>query len=94
MPKGPGPAKAASGGRTVRFARRKEEGLAALVHQTIKVQEEERRRVATEIHDGVTQQLVSIWFRVHACQRLLERGEIPAAVSELATMKQAIDETL
>ena len=30
-------------------------------------QEEERRRVATEIHDGVTQQLVSIWYRLQAC---------------------------
>lgn len=94
MPKPAGPADAASSGRTVRFARGKDEGLTALVHQTIKVQEEERRRVATEIHDGVTQQLVSIWFRVHACQRLLERGDVVIAASELAAIKQAIDETL
>lgn len=94
MPKGAKAKAAPAAGRPVRVDRGKEEGLAALVHQTIKVQEEERRRVATEIHDGVTQQLVSIWFRVHACQRLLERGEIATAVSELTTMKLAIDETL
>lgn len=80
--------------RSIHIAGRKPDALTALMHQTIKVQEEERRRVATEIHDGVTQQLVSIWFRVHACQRLLERGEVVGAIEELATMKQAIDETL
>ncbi|HEX9696173.1 MAG TPA: sensor histidine kinase [Actinomycetota bacterium] len=94
MPKGSGTAGNAARRRAVPFARGKEEALTALVHQTIKVQEEERRRVATEIHDGVTQQLVSIWFRVHACQRLLERGETQSAIDELGTMKQAIDETL
>lgn len=93
MPKRAAPP-GASRERAVRFAGGKQDALAALMHQTIKVQEEERRRVATEIHDGVTQQLVSIWFRVHACQRLLERGEVDGAIAELATMKQAIDETL
>lgn len=76
------------------IAKRKEEALAALVRETIQVQEEERRRVATEIHDGVTQQLVSIWFRVHACQRRLERRSIPQALEEIEQTKRAIDETL
>ncbi|MGH2829074.1 MAG: GAF domain-containing sensor histidine kinase [Vicinamibacterales bacterium] len=76
------------------IAKRKEEALAGLVRETIQVQEEERRRVATEIHDGVTQQLVSIWFRVHACQKLLERGAHPQALQEIEQTKNAIDETL
>lgn len=78
----------------LQLAARKEEALAALVRKTIQVQEEERRRVATEIHDGVTQQLVSIWFRVHACQRLLERGQITEGLAELGATKELIDETL
>lgn len=72
----------------------KGEALAALMRQTIAVQEEERRRVATEIHDGVTQQLVSIWFRVHACQRLLEREAVEEARGEIMATKRLIDETL
>jgi len=94
MPRRSASSRDVTGDRAVRLAGRKEEALTALMHQTIKVQEEERRRVATEIHDGVTQQLVSIWFRVHACQRLLDRGEVAGAIAELGTMKQAIDETL
>jgi len=77
-----------------RLAEHKEEALGALMRKTIQVQEEERRRVATEIHDGVTQQLVSIWFRVHACQRLLERSAIDDALHELAATKDLIDQTL
>lgn len=70
------------------------EALAALMRKMIQVQEEERRRVATEIHDGVTQQLVSIWFRVHACQRLLEREALEEARGEIVATKELIDETL
>jgi len=52
----------------------KEEALQRMVKRTVAAQEEERRRVATEIHDGVTQQLISIWYRVQACERLLAKG--------------------
>lgn len=76
------------------LAQHKEEALAALMRKTIQVQEEERRRVATEIHDGVTQQLVSIWFRVHACQRLLERAAVEEALREVRATKDLIDHTL
>ncbi len=72
----------------------KERVLAALVRKTILAQEEERRRVATEIHDGVTQQLVSIWYRTHACQKLLERNAVPGALKELQATKDLVDETL
>lgn len=67
--------------------------LEDLVRTTIQAQEEERRRVATEIHDGVTQHLVSIWYRVHACERLLHKDP-SAAASELAATKELIDEAL
>jgi len=70
-----------------------ESALEDLVRTTIQAQEEERRRVATEIHDGVTQHLVSIWYRIHACERLL-RKDPSAAASELAATKELIDEAL
>ena len=71
----------------------KEEALQRMVKRTVAAQEEERRRVATEIHDGVTQQLISIWYRVQACERLLER-DLPAARGELEVAKSLIGEAL
>ena len=71
----------------------KEEALQQMVKRTVAAQEEERRRVATEIHDGVTQQLISIWYRVQACERLLER-DVPAARAELEEAKSLIGEAL
>src|SRR5260370_13168142 len=56
----------------------KEEALQRMVKRTVAAQEEERRRVATEIHDGGAQQLISIWYRVQACERLVEPGPPPA----------------
>src|SRR6266545_85627 len=71
----------------------KEAALEALRRRTIEVQEEERRRVATEIHDGVTQQLVSIWYRLQACGRAL-RGDPDRAERDLAAARQLVDEAL
>lgn len=71
----------------------KEEALQRMVKRTVAAQEEERRRVATEIHDGVTQQLISIWYRVQACERQLER-DLPAARAELEEAKSLIGEAL
>ncbi len=71
----------------------KESALEALVRTTIEAQEEERRRVATEIHDGVTQQLVSIWYRLHACGRTL-RLDPARAEHELAAARELVDEAL
>ena len=71
----------------------KEEALQRMVKRTVAAQEEERRRVATEIHDGVTQQLISIWYRVQACERLLVR-DLPAARGELEVAKALIGEAL
>jgi len=50
----------------------------------IKAQEEERRRVAREIHDGPAQAMANIVFRTEVCERLLDidlkraRGEMHA----------------
>lgn len=71
----------------------KESALEALVRTTIEAQEEERRRVATEIHDGVTQQLVSIWYRLQACRRALP--EDPGrAEHELVAARDLVDGAL
>jgi two-component system NarL family sensor kinase len=71
----------------------KEAALAGMMRRTIEAQEEERRRVATEIHDGVTQQLVSIWYRLQACGRSLATDHGQAA-RELEAAKLLVDEAL
>lgn len=71
----------------------KEATLEHLVRRTIEAQEEERRRVATEIHDGVTQQLVSVWYRLQACEHSLRRDP-DRAEHELVTARGLVDEAL
>lgn len=71
----------------------KERDQEALIRRTIEVQEEERRRVATEIHDGVAQQLVSIWYRLQACGRSLRKNP-DRAEEELAAARELVDEAL
>jgi signal transduction histidine kinase len=71
----------------------KERALQSMVERTVQAQEEERRRVATEIHDGVTQHLISIWYRMNACERLLDR-DVDRAKEELGVAKELIDEAL
>ena len=71
----------------------KETALAELVRRTIEAQEEERRRIAGEIHDGVTQQLVSAWYRLQAVRRALP-GDLPRAERELERAQEMVDAAL
>ncbi len=70
----------------------KEAALADLVRRTIETQEEERRRLASEIHDGVTQQLVSAWYRLQALRRHLR--DPGRAETELARAQEMVDAAL
>lgn len=72
---------------------RKERALQLVVAGTIEAQEEERRRVATEIHDGVMQQLISVWYRMNACERSLD-GDPSGARRELTLAKDLVDQAL
>lgn len=66
---------------------------AAEAERVLQAEEEERRRIATEIHDGLTQQVVSIGYRLHACERMLD-GDLPAARHELKVAQELIDHAL
>ncbi|MDH7576894.1 MAG: sensor histidine kinase [Bacillota bacterium] len=59
----------------------------------IRAQEEERRRVAREIHDGPAQALANIVLRAEFCEQLLTRD--PARVkNELARLKELVKSSL
>lgn len=63
-----------------------------LLHQTITAQESERRRVASEIHDGVVQSLVGISFSLQALEK-----KIPEETNirkELQPLKEQLNDSI
>ena len=61
------------------------------VEQVIEAQEIERRRLAGDIHDGISQRLVTLSYRLDAASR----AEAPAVVAEqLAKARELVDLTL
>jgi two-component system, NarL family, sensor kinase len=63
------------------------------VEQVIEAQELERRRLAGDIHDGISQRLVTLSYRLDAARRSV--GADPAAVSEqLAKARELVEMTL
>jgi len=64
-----------------------------LAARVIKAQEEERRRVARDIHDGPTQTLANVVIQTEICERLLEK-DLDEAKKELEELKYAARMTL
>ncbi len=63
--------------------RRNEERLRALTHRVVQVQEEERGRVAVELHDNITQLLCGVLFRSQALADGLSPRHGPAKAEAL-----------
>lgn len=55
----------------------------------IKAQEEERRRVSREIHDGPAQAMANVVFRAEVCERLIDI-DINRAKNELADLREQV----
>jgi len=64
-----------------------------LAAKVIKAQEEERRRVARDIHDGPAQTLANIVIQTEICERLLER-DLNEAKKELSELKHIVRSSL
>jgi two-component system sensor histidine kinase DegS len=54
----------------------------------ILAQEEERRRIAREIHDGPAQSMANLILRTDIAERMLAKGELGVVKEELADLKQ------
>lgn len=65
-----------------------------LRQKIIKVQEDERKRVAREIHDGPAQSLANVVLKAEICERLFHAGRNQDLMRELAELKQAVSESL
>lgn len=71
--------------------RRREADLEALAVRTIELQELDRRRIAGDIHDGISQRLVSAWYHLRAALSLTDD---PAVTQELTTTDALLSEAL
>lgn len=61
--------------------------------RVIKAQEEERKRVAREIHDGPAQSMANLVLRAEICEKLMDKrpGEVRG---ELASLKEMVKDSL
>lgn len=84
--------------RTVEHARlydrlaEREEVLARFAARTIEAQELERRRLAGEIHDGISQRLISLWYHLLAAEDAVDAPE--AVRRELGVAKVLVTESM
>lgn len=61
--------------------------------QVVEAQESERRRLAADIHDGISQRLVSLAFHLDAAEHTVHLDP-PYAATQLSMARQLIDLTL
>jgi len=80
-------ARAIENARLYRRLAEREEMLERFATRTVEAQELERRRLAGEIHDGISQQIVSLWYHLLAAEDACG-GEPGLVRSELATAKE------
>lgn len=67
------------------------ERLRQFAERTIELQELDRRRIAGDIHDGISQRLVSAWFHVRAA---IAANTDPAVTEELEATAALLSEAL
>ena len=71
----------------------KEEELGRFAARTIELQELDRRRLAGEIHDGISQPLVSAWYHLRAARASAPPGTVADELVMIETLvSNALDE--
>lgn len=64
-----------------------------LAPRIIQAQEEERKRVAREIHDGPAQTMANVVLRTEVCEKLMDYDQ-PGARKELQELREAVKASL
>ena len=77
--------------RFVDSLRKQQQRTEQLLVQVSEAQEEERRRVASELHDGVAQLMVRLLYQVQVASALLERQGSVDVREELASIEKIVD---
>lgn len=70
---------------------RRESELESFAARTVELQELDRRRIAGDIHDGISQRLVSAWYRVRAAMAMTGDASVR---KELSTAAELLSEAL
>ena len=68
--------------------------LEQLLDRAVRAQEDERMRLAVELHDSPVQGLTSAAYHVEACLESLKRGDRDRVGSELAQVRGTLDKAL
>ncbi len=64
--------------------------LIELSRQILTAHEEERKRIARDIHDGPAQAVANLILKSEICKKLLERGDVTAATTQLDSLQSSI----
>ncbi|MFC1994102.1 histidine kinase [Chloroflexota bacterium] len=65
-----------------------------LLTETVQTQEDERQRIAAELHDSVAQWLVGASYHAQTCDKLLSEHNNAKAIDELHAMESTIAQSL
>ena len=68
--------------------------LLYLSKNIMKAHEEERKRIAREIHDGPAQSAVNLSFKLEICKRYLSDGNMDNLISEMNNLGESIHSTV
>ena len=72
----------------------KERQRAMLLSQLITAQEQERKRISSDIHDGPLQELGAELLAIDRAQRMLQNGKLSEAIDELHTLRSWLRQTV
>ena len=72
----------------------REEAHGRFAEQMVAAQEAERQRLARDIHDGISQRLVTLSYHLDAVRTFLDRDEAAAARADLTTASDMVLTTL
>lgn len=80
--------------RTAHALRKSEAGLRNLSSQLIAVQEQERKRIANELHDGIGQSLSAIKYRLEGALSYFRKEDTNTAVETVSSVIPRIQEAI
>jgi signal transduction histidine kinase len=70
------------------------EQLRALVRQVVMVQENERQRIAHELHDSLVQAILAVMYQLHAIRRRVGPSTPPGVLEQIDDSRQLLESTL